>query len=242
MINSRTFSRGLQKIFSEQPLLYFLVGTIAVAVLGNAVYQLLTNIFGEDKRAATGIAAGSVLILLWASWHVGRIIKFGKPINPIANESRPIKRKGLILLVSKEETCRKAIEWHQQKLEHCWLICSQLSKPVAKTLKDQLEDINVVARIEEIKDAFDPIGLKEKVDSIYENLPANCQEADVILDFTGMTVLASVGSVLACLDESRAIQYVPAEYNDKGQPVKPLDPIEIVLTWSILHLSEAPTS
>src|SRR5947209_15534949 len=90
--------------------------------------------------------------------------------------------------------------------------------------------LNVVAQIEEIKDAFDPIGLKKKVDSIYENLPATCQEVDVILDFTGMTALASVGSVLACLDESRAIQYVPAEYNDKGQPIKPLDPIEIVLT------------
>jgi predicted PurR-regulated permease PerM len=121
----RNLSKGLQKISSEQPLLYFLIVAVAVSVLGNAVYQFLTNVTGTSKWAVAGIAIISVLVLLWAAWHVERIIKFSKPANPAANESRPLQRKGLILLVSKEETCRKAIEWHQQRLERCWLVCSE---------------------------------------------------------------------------------------------------------------------
>ena len=238
-MTGRNLSRGLQKIFSEQPLLYFLIGTVAISVLGNAAYQLVANIIGTSNKAVAGIALGSILILLWAAWHVERLIKFGKPANPIAKESRPIPRQGLILLVSREDACRKAIQWHQQRLAWCWLICSGQTKPLADKLKGELEDVNVRSEIEQVENVFNPVALKERVERIYENLPENLEETDVILDFTGLPALASVGAVLACLDEKRSIQYVPAEYDRQLRPVKALDPVEIILTWRIIHSPEA---
>jgi hypothetical protein len=235
----RNLSRGLRKIFSEQPLLYFLIGTVAISVLGNAAYQFFTNITGTSNKAVVVIALGSILILLWAAWHVERLIKFGKPANPMANESRPTPRQGLILLVSREETCRKAIQWHQQRLGWCWLICSGQTKILADKLKGELEDVNIRVEIEQVENVFNPIALKEKVEHIYENLPEKLEETDVILDFTGLSALASVGAVLACLDEKRSIQYVPAEYDRQLRPVKALDPVEIVLTWRIIHSPDA---
>jgi hypothetical protein len=93
--------------------------------------------------------------------------------------------------------------------------------------------VNVAAEIVPVENVFNPMALKEKVGRIYENLPGGLEETDVILDFTGLTALASVGAVLACLDEKRSIQYVPAEYDRQLKPIKALDPVEIVLTWRI---------
>lgn len=234
-MTGRNISRGLQKILSGQVLLYFLVGAIAIAVLGNAAYQLLTNLAGTGMTAVVLIAAGAILVLLWAAWRVGRLVKLGRAVNPTANLSRPLERKGLILLVSKEEPCRQAVRWHERRLERCWLVCSAQTLPLALQLKGELEAKSVVAEVIAVENAFDLVKMKERVEKIYASLPAGLEETDVILDFTGMPALASVGAVLACLDERRSIQYVPAEYDERLGIVKALDPVEIFLTWETVR-------
>lgn len=232
---ARNLSRGLQRVFSGQALLYFLIGTIAVSVSGNAAYQFLTNITGTNKRAAGAIFTIAILILLWAAWRVERIISFGKQTSPLANRSRPIERRGLILLVSKEDTCQAAIKWHERKLEWCWLICSAQTKPLAEKLRTELEQQGKHAHTRVVDDAFDAVAVKEMVEQIYDDLPTGLKETDVILDFTGMPTPASVGSVLACLGEQRSIQYVPAEYDKRLDAVRPLDPVEIILSWPAIR-------
>lgn len=232
---ARNLSRGVQRVFSGQALIYFLIGTVAVSVSGNAAYQFLTNIAGTNKRAAAGIFIGAILILLWTAWRVERIISFGKQASPLANRARPLERKGLILLVSKEDTCLAAIKWHQRKLEWCWLICSAQTEPVADKLKRSLEEDGVHAEKSIVADAFDPVVVKEIVEGIYDKLPNALEETDVILDFTGMPTPASVGAVLACVNEQRSIQYVPAEYDKRLDAVRPLDPVEIILSWPAIR-------
>ena len=222
-------------MLSGQALLYFLAGTIAVSVSGNAAYQFLTNIAGTNKRAAGAIFTVAILILLWAAWRVERIISFGRPTSPLANRSRPVERRGLILLVSREDTCQTAIKWHERRLEWCWLICSAQTEPVAEKLKGGLEDDGVHAEKRIVEDAFDPVEVKEIVEGIYDVLPSGLTETEVILDFTGMTTPASVGAVLACLNDKRSIQYVPAEYDKRLDAVRPLDPVEIILSWPAIR-------
>lgn len=72
---------------------------------------------------------------------------------------------------------------------------------------------------------------KNKVESIYLNLPQEFTEKDVILDFTGMTSIASVGAVLGGLTENRSLQYVPGIFDDNLKVLKPLDPIEVEIEW-----------
>lgn len=231
----RNLSRGLQRVFSGQALLYFLIGTIAVSVSGNAAYQFLTNIAGTNKRAAGAIFIVAILILLWAAWRVERLISFGKQASPLADKSRPMERRGLILLVSKEDTCQTAINWHARRLEWCWLICSVQTEAVAEKLKRSLEDDGVHAEKRIVADAFDAVAVKDIVEGLYDDLPNGLKETDVILDFTGMPTPASVGAVLACLNDERSIQYVPAEYDKQLDAVRPLDPVEIILTWPAIR-------
>ena len=146
----------------------------------------------------------------------------------------PQQRKGLILLISNEPTCRKALAYHAEILSHGWLICSPRSMPIGEKLKAEFENNLTELEIIPITDeeVFDPLVCKEKVEQIFNHLPEFFTEQDVILDFTGMTGIASVGAVLACLNERRAIQYVPATYDTGLQAQKPLDPIEVKLDWA----------
>jgi hypothetical protein len=50
-----------------------------------------------------------------------------------------------------------------------------------------------------------------------------------------MTVIVSVGAVIACLSENRAIQYTPAARDERLQNPIPLDPVEVELDWQMLR-------
>ncbi|MEG4633852.1 hypothetical protein QUB56_30485 [Microcoleus sp. AR_TQ3_B6] len=51
----------------------------------------------------------------------------------------------------------------------------------------------------------------------------------MIADFTGMTVLGSVGMVLACRSLGNQLQYTPADLKDDGKPSgRSLNPLELV--------------
>ena len=86
-----------------------------------------------------------------------------------------------------------------------------------------------------VNDVLDPVECHDVVNRIYSRLPAGMSESDVILDFTGMTAIASVGAVLACIDDQRPIQYTPGLFNQQLQAVKPYEPVEIVLNWDDIN-------
>ena len=117
----------------------------------------------------------------------------------------------------------------------CWLLCSTRTIPIAREIEKELDAQGKLATHELIKDVFDPLECRDKVEEIYKTLPDGWKEDDVILDFTGMTACASVGSVLACLDEKRAIQYTPGQYDEDLKAMQPLEPVEVVLHWGTLQ-------
>lgn len=230
----RSFSTGLQVIMAPQTLTTFLLGGVALGVLGNAAYQLLTNWLTTSNSAAIRILIGSVLTLIGVGWFLSRLAHRLRPAPPLPNKRQPEKRRGMIFLVSNEPTIRKALEWHGASLRWCWLVCSEQSMPLATKLKNELVEQGKRAELVLINDVLDPVECRNKVDDIYARLPDGCAESDVILDFTGMTAIASVGAVLACLDERRAIQYTPGVFNTELKAVQPRDPVEIVLNWGLL--------
>ena len=231
-----SLSSGLRLITAPQTLATFLLGGVALGVLGNAAYQLLTNWLTTSNWAALRIMIGALAVVLVAVWFLGRLAQRLRVAPPLPDKKPPAKRRGIIFLVSNEPTIRKALDWHSATIEWCRLICSEQSLPLAGKLKAELKERRVDAELVLINDVLDPIECRNTVDHIYTTLPAGLAESDVILDFTGMTAIASVGAVLACLDEQRAIQYTPGVFDAELRAVRPRDPVEIALTWNTLHL------
>ncbi len=238
----RSYSSAWQLLFSPEAAVPFLIGSLMMAVVGNALYELLTNLLGTTSKAIVGIGLSALLILGCAVVVLNHLVKLLRVSPPQINKERPAPHKGLILLVSNEEICWKSIEWHRSSLKHCWLFFSSKSQVIAEKLEQELTEMNVKTERVFVEDIFDPLEFNQKVVSIYETLPNGYTESDVILDFTGMTACASVGSVIACLDERRHKQYTPGEYNPKLQAVQPLNPVQINLHWRLLRLSASAVS
>jgi hypothetical protein len=133
------------------------------------------------------------------------------------------------LLVSRADTCRKAIEYHLPLLERCWLICSARSYPVADELQREFQQVQFPDPII-ITDINNPLEYSDAVNDIYQHLPDGWREDDVMADYTGMTAHGSVGMALACLAPVRPLEYMQARYDDELRPIETLNhPIEIFL-------------
>jgi hypothetical protein len=228
---SKKTLNGWELLFSTDMLLPFIFGGVALSVLGNSIFTLLTNWLSTSSSALLRISSVALLLIILSGWLLRKFLYARQLESFSIGKKIPDQRKGLIVLVSNIITARKAIALHQELLTKCWLICSDSSEKIGNELIVEFENLSAAFEIITIGDldVFDPVIFKNKVDQIYSNLPDFFQENDVILDFTGMTAVASVGSVLACVGRNRPMQYVPAPYNQNLRAIQALEPIEIEL-------------
>ena len=228
-----TFSRAIKIFFSPETIAPFIIGSFFLAILGNAIYDILKKVIGEETSDLFRIAGFISVFFGGSVYFVYRSLnrQFAKlvVINSTLSKKNPHQHRGLILLVSKLDPCRKAINYHRPKLERCWLICSQQTLELAQQLQQEFFAVCQQSPIV-VNDIFDPLEFQQCICRIYEEkLPDGWQETDVIADFTGMTPHASVGMVLACFRADRPLQYTPAKLDTSGAIVGSIDPIEIVL-------------
>lgn len=225
------FSRTAQLFFNPETLLPFFVGSIFLAVLGNAITQILFNILGTATIAAVGIAIGSILIFAASVFFFARGLD-RIDIQTLPNTRKPKQYPGLILLVSREEPCRAAIQYHLPQLKYCWLLCSAKSSTLAETIEQDFADQpQIQFKLVLVSNIYDPLDYYEQVSKIYADLPPDITAQNIVADYTGMTAHGSVGVVLASLSPNSPLQYTPA-FPDN--PQRSLSPIEIVLSNKIL--------
>lgn len=226
-----------KSFFNPETLIPFLIGAIFLSVLGNAISDILKAIIGDTTSDAVQIAIGSVVIFIFCVWLVAKSLTTNLPPMDLGKSS-PRKHKGLILLVSREEPCRKAIEHHLPELKYCWLICSSQTLNVAKKLQQDFPKL-IIPEPLVIKDVYDPVEFSHMVMNIYDNLPSRWTKDDIISDFTGMTAQGSVGMTIASLlMRQSSLQYTPAETRDGNKTGNSLNPIEIVLAGRRLARSK----
>jgi hypothetical protein len=233
----RTFSQALRIFFSPETIVPFLLGSVCLSVLGNSVYDILKNTFGTTTPELSKVAIGAFFILgaaiILVSLIIARRLAALRVDTPFEVSQKALDRlyPGLILLVSRVESCQTAIAFHQKVLKRCWLICSNQSQSLeaAQELRRLYPDVCVDDPIV-VQDVYDPLTFRDNIDSIYRRrLPNGWQETDVITDYTGMTAHASVGAVLACLKTNRPLQYTPAKVDANGKIIGSLDPIKVIL-------------
>ena len=217
-----------KRFFNPETLIPFFLGAIFLSVLGNAISDILKAIIGDSIGSAIKISIGSILIFIFCVWLLNKSLNTNLPPMDLGKSS-PRKHRGLILLVSREEPCRKAIKHHYPKLEYCWLICSLQTSNIAKQLEQDFPKLKI-PQLQIINDVYDPIEFSRAVTKIYDRLPNGLTKNDVISDFTGMTAQGSVGMTIASLLMRKSrLQYTPAELRDGKPTGNSLNPIEIVL-------------
>jgi hypothetical protein len=228
-----SLAQALKIFFSPETILPFLLGSVFLAVLGNAVYDILKNLIGATTPELLRIAFGAFLVFMASvclvAWLVSRKLSRLTNANAILSKRKPEQHRGLILLVSREEPCHKAMRYHLPRLKRCWLICSTQTLEIAEKLRQEFPRVCLDEPIV-INDIYDPLEFRDQIDDIYANLPMGWLDREVITDYVGMTAHGSVGVVLACSGTDRPLQYTPALFDSKTkQPLSSVDPIEIVL-------------
>lgn len=228
-------TRSLNIFFSPETIAPFLLGSVCLAVFGNAVYDILKNSFGTETPVLFRLAVISLLILGIAVsitvWIISQRIAQIPADIPFEVRQKQLDRqyRGLILLVSQSQACETAIRFHLPYLSHCWLICSTKTLEQANNLRQQFPNCCIDPPIV-INDVYNPLVFRDQINAIYhDRLPATWQESDVIADYTGMTVHASVGTVLSCINTQRPLQYTPAQLDAQGKSIGSLNPIRVLL-------------
>lgn len=221
--------RAWQGLFDPRAIGPFLIGSLCLGLLSNAVYEIVTTWFGDSPSRLGMIIAGTVVIL------VGCVVAFAQFV---AREPKlvglrkrcPRPHRGLVLMVSQEVPCRKAVAYHKGTLRQCWLLCSTKTLPMAERLRAEFaaEGIDVPDPIV-INDVNDPQEFRDEVVKIYAGLPDDWSAADVIADYLGMTSHASVGMVLAWWEVRFPLQYTLPIFDEERRPIGAADPIEITL-------------
>lgn len=221
-----SFSKAATIFFSPETLAPFVIGSIFLAVLGNSVSQVLANLFGTSTFAALSIGLGSLLIFLLAVYLFAQGLSQLEP-RTLLGARTPTQRRGLILLVSREQPCQVAIRHHLGTLEYCWLLHSTKSEAAMNSLMQEFSaQTGLKFKPILIQAVYEPLEYYRPIRKIYAQLPSGWSVDDVIGDYTGMTASASVGMVLATLNTNAPLQYTP---EDPKASQASMQPIEIVL-------------
>lgn len=215
----------------------FLLSAILVAAIVNIVTSILLAAIGSVWAvvvllivlAATVGFANLYMMMLRAAEKRGQLA--------ILDKRSPTPRRGLIVMVTRAPTLRKAIDYHAGsaerpgKLEHVWLIVTPEMADQAKQLRAHAESRGVRCHELDLADEYDANGCYQLVRDVFQ-VHAQAHKlvpAEIIADITGGTKPMTAGMLLACDDLKQALEHVPTRF-DLGQPSVPLDPIEIVLT------------
>lgn len=225
---SRLSPNDLLRLFLETrvPAL-FLIGSLALAILGNAVYELLTAVFGATPQFLIALIASAVLIFAFVVAGFQRLLRGLKRRGgtTVAPDRQASPHPGLILPVSPNPQAADAdiLAWHQRAatLRHCWLLASPsvASSERFRDLKQALLERNVTPHPVLLEDELRADRVYAKVrDAINEAVPVR-DAWPLIADITGGNRVMIAGILLACLDAGVPVQYWVSPRDRRGNPL-----------------------
>lgn len=240
-----TFSanRLFRQFLETRAPLLFLIGSLALGILSNAVYELITTTFGATPVFLITLVISAIVVLAFVVWGVRRIaraIEGRQAIGQPAPDRQTVPHGGLILPVglSKPGPELDIIDWHGRNgaLKHCWLIITpQVRGEAADKLGDlmqRIQDRNALPHPIEVDDAL-------KVDQLYATMTEVLREAGgtrgaapLIADITSGNKPMTAGLLLACLEQGVPMQYWHAPRDRLGRPLASQSPsaMEIVVS------------
>lgn len=213
---------------TRAPLL-FLIGSLALAILGNAVYELLTSTFGATPVFLIALVVSAVLIFAFVTVAFRRLLQALEQRRVltgtgVAADQEADPHAALILPVGlNPRGAEKAIiRWHQRgaTLRHCWMLVSPQAVQDEKfgDLRQLLLDHGATPHIVTLDDAI-------QADKVYTKMLEAIAEArsypdtiPLIADITAGTKAMTAGTLLACLETGVATQYWSVPRDKDGNP------------------------
>jgi hypothetical protein len=209
----------------------FVLTTVLIAAMVNVITGIFVGVAGP-VWAAVALIVLALVTLLYANITAYRFRQHlveGERI--IGERPHPIPRSGLIVLVTKAPTARKAIDYHQATLEHLWLITTPEMREAANALRTHAEALGIQCHVLDLEQEYDASQCYYLVRQVYEVAAPSLllARSAIIADMTGGTKPMTAGMVLACSDLHAPLQHVPTRFVGDGQPTVPLDPIEVLI-------------
>lgn len=222
------FTLPFQRTLSDVPWFGPTISAVLVATLINVLTDTLST-FGGPLFGWIFIAALLVLTLIFVISYNRRVANWMRSLGPIADIASPRQHEGLIVLFSRRETFKAAVEYHQPVLKHCWLIVTPEMQAEAGVIISEFPEISF--SILPISNLYDTQACYNIVRHVYQTgttdvdiLPKN-----TIADITGGTKPMTMGMIVACIEGSFPIEHVPTNYDSARQVARALPPIEIRL-------------
>ncbi|MGQ9550370.1 MAG: hypothetical protein ACUVWS_17270, partial [Roseiflexus sp.] len=176
----------------------FVIASLVLAMLGNALYELVLLMFGAQPITLIGIIVGSALIFPFLVWSIRRVIE-GIAGKQQTIEVIPAERiephSALVLPVGlrSQGPERAILEWHQpgRVLRDCWLIVSSQVRSDARSkvsdLTQWLIENNVDVHIIDIADATSLDETFRAAMQALREAHGPVQALPVVVDITGGT-------------------------------------------------------
>ena len=218
------------------------IGTVLLAVLANILYDLAKTLGGPQL----GIIVAVILLLLTVLFIITAVTRMNRAkekqlekYNYIVRDlPKPVKRKGLIFLLTNDEVAKKAITYHKPELENVWFVATPPFIDLAIKLQNTDELINngdkkVNIHVCPIMNELDSEGCYSAVDKVCEQQSKQTPSlAEIMIsDITGGTKVMTAALILASIHHRIPLEHVPTKYDTDGEGKRinlgPMDPIEI---------------
>lgn len=228
-MKSTSFNNLLRLFLEPRFPILFLIGSLALAILGNAVYELLTGVFGATPQFLVALIVGAMMIFAFVVVGFQRLLRTiqhrGDKFGGLEPDQQAPPHAGLILPVSPNRQAADAeiIAWHvrQATLRHCWLLATRQVAENGRLgdLKQSLLDRNVTPHVLLLGDAIRADEIYKKVREAIEQARPVRNAWPLIADITGGTKAMTAGILLACLDADVPVQYWVGPRDRQGNPL-----------------------
>ena len=212
--------------------LAFVVGSLALAIAGSALYSLLSAWLGSEPPGQAALLLSSLVVVLFAVVLLRQSVHFwirrqksGLLIIPDGEQVAPHKSLILPVGLSQKGAEQAIIAYHARNgiLRYCWLLVSEQveQSPKFGDLRQFLFESNVemhVIRVDDIRNAA--ASYKATQDAIRAARAVRNAEP-IIADITSGTAVMSVGIALAAREHHIPVQYYPATYQPGTGQVNP---------------------
>jgi hypothetical protein len=233
-------------LFTPKIIILFILGMVILNIMSGAVYGLAVALLGESLVSLGVLFAVCVAAIPLIALVVKGIVERRRPVAmDVRPEQVPEKHRQIIVFVSGRPDIphiEGAINYHLPLLQACWLVYTDQSKANADRLYEQHTAGKVKVHLVHVDDIFDVSKTFSTLKQVFHDAGladgSNLAERDrFIVDVTGGSALWSAGAVLACLSASHDIQYMRAQYNDRGQPLPGLVAMRVPVVIDRAHLT-----